>query len=347
MARSRDISKVLSSNTTLATDAEVAASYVAQSNSIFAGKNKIINGDFSIWQRGTSFTSDGYTADRWYMSEGGSTCTVSRQSFTPGQTDVPGNPLYFLRYNVSSYVAEFNLLHRVEDVNTFAGQTVTLSFYMKTSSSTTINLFMVQNFGSGGSSNVNTTLDTINVTTSWQRFSINISVPSISGKTVGTSSYLQIMPIRKTSSFTGDIDIAQVQLELGSSATTFVSAGGGSQQAELKLCERYYQKSYAQGINPGTAANYTGVVIWSSIITGAYSSAIPVFLKTTMRATPTITIYNPETGATGSIRGLSAANSFSGIPDYIGENNFAIYATTTQSPAGYLIGAHYVAVIEL
>jgi len=305
MARSRDISKVLSSNTTLATDAEIAAS------SFYAGKNKVINGDFSIWQRGTSFTADGYTADRWYITEGSNTCTVSRQTFTPGQTDVPNNPTYFLRYNVSSYVGEFNMLHRIEDVSTFSGQTATLSFYMKASTSVTLNPLMVQNFGSGGSSAVNTTLDNINVTTSWQRFSITISVPSISGKTVGTSSYLQIMPIRKTSSFTGDIDIAQVQFEIGSSATTFVLAGGGSQQAELALCQRYYHKSFPPTVAPASSYTSTRLELQGARhqvadVVGFRSQTL--FFPVEMRVNPTLTFYNGSTNSTTTLRLFSNNN---------------------------------------
>jgi hypothetical protein len=52
------------------------------------GRNEILNGDFSIWQRGTSFSNPGgvYTADRWDLSYDGSgtTRTVSRQAFAPG-----------------------------------------------------------------------------------------------------------------------------------------------------------------------------------------------------------------------------------------------------------------------
>jgi hypothetical protein len=61
-----------------------------------AGKNKIINGDFGIWQRGASFTLTTnvttYTADRFMVlstHSSGST-TVTQQTFTPGTAPVAG-----------------------------------------------------------------------------------------------------------------------------------------------------------------------------------------------------------------------------------------------------------------
>lgn len=56
MARSRDISKVLSSNTTLATDAEVAASYATLANE---GLVKIIPGSISNTSGTSSVSSSG------------------------------------------------------------------------------------------------------------------------------------------------------------------------------------------------------------------------------------------------------------------------------------------------
>ena len=72
-----------------------------------AGKNKIINGDFGIWQRGTSFSnpSNGtYTADRWFVELDGTgyTRTISQQTFTPGTAPVSGyEGTYYFRWNNS------------------------------------------------------------------------------------------------------------------------------------------------------------------------------------------------------------------------------------------------------
>jgi hypothetical protein len=333
-----------------------------------AGKNKIINGDFNIWQRGTSFTTNGvYTADRFVMGFGGTGTaqTVSQQTFTAGTAPVSGyEGTYFCRNAVTGGSGTGSLVvltQKIEDVRTFAGQTVTLSFWAKANSGTPfIGVDLYQEFGTTGSpsATVSNGGTKVTISTSWARYSVTIAVASVAGKTITSNSLLGARLWFSSgsdyNSLNGSMgiqsntfDIWGWQVEAGAIATPFVPAGGGGIGAELALCQRYYQKSYNQSVFAGATGTEAQAVIWSSVTTGAYGSSIPVFLKVPMRAAPTVTIYNPSTGASGSIYGLSAANSFNGIPDYINQNSFAMYATATQSPAGYLIGANYVAQIEL
>ena len=216
-------------------------------------RNLIINGGFDVWQRGTSGTS-GYVADRWTTGNvNGTTTAISQQSFTIGQTDVPGEPQYYHRTVVTSASASNSLSifeQRVEDVRTGAGQEVTLSFYAKADSSKNMSLEMIQNFGSGGSSDVNTLgVQKFSLTSSWQKFTKTVTLPSISGKTIGSSSYLACnFWMDAGSSFnsrtdslgnqSGTFDIALMQLELGNVATSFEHRSYGE---ELVLCQRYYQ----------------------------------------------------------------------------------------------------------
>ena len=207
------------------------------------GKNLIINGNFDVWQRGTSFSnvSGVYTADRMLVVPGGGTTgdTVSQQSFTAGQTDVPGEPTYFLRYAMGSTSSNKVVQHRIEDVRTGAGQPVTLSFYAKASTGHTSTIEMAQVFGSGGSSQVTQSAQNYTMTTSWQKFTFTITLPSISGKTIGTSSYVYVSFIRSLSASNVTIDIAQMQLEVGETATPFERRSYGD---ELRRCQRYTWK---------------------------------------------------------------------------------------------------------
>jgi len=228
-----------------------------------AAKNVLLNSDFRIWQRGTSFSNpanEAYVADRFnIVFDGtGSTRTISRQTFTPGAAPVSGyEGEYFLRFNQSvagsggTYVG-FN--QRMEDVRTFAGQTVTLSFWAKADATRTILPNLQQNFGSGGSSTVNITsgFTSTNLTTSWARYTYTVSIPSISSKTVGTSSFLQLF-FGFAANTVQTIDIWGVQLEAGSVATAFQTATG-TLQGELAACQRYYWRTTA-GANYGNFAN--------------------------------------------------------------------------------------------
>ena len=81
----------------LANNGSAAAQLSAINGGPLAGfRNDIINGNFDIWQRGTSQVVSGYgSADRWVNLYSGTSATMSRQAFTLGQTDVPGEPRFF------------------------------------------------------------------------------------------------------------------------------------------------------------------------------------------------------------------------------------------------------------
>jgi hypothetical protein len=212
------------------------------------GRNLIINGAMQVAQRGTSISpatgAYSFSLDRW-KSYSGSSYTISQQEFAAGQTDAPNIKNYMRIANGASTTSLHQL---IEDVTTVSGTSVTLSFYIKGSSAYTLEIGAYQNFGSGGSATVNTAnLATVAVTTSWTRVTATFTVPSISGKTVGTSSYLRIdigtgtyyIPASNTTEITG------IQLEVGETATPFEHRSYGD---ELARCQRYYRKvdTYSQ-----------------------------------------------------------------------------------------------------
>jgi hypothetical protein len=217
-----------------------------------ANKNKILNADFNINQRGftTSTTSGAYTFDRWITEFSGVTTTYSTQAFTPGAAPVAGyEGTNFARVVTSSAGASSYALlgQRIEDVRTFAGQTITVSLWAKATSGTPkISIRTGQIFGSGGSGVVTlNATSAATISTSWARYSFTLNIASISGKTIGSGSYLSISIIVDDDLVgTGvgiqnnTFDIWGVQAEAGSVATPFQTATG-TIQGELSACRRY------------------------------------------------------------------------------------------------------------
>jgi hypothetical protein len=264
-------------------------------------RNKIINGDFSINQRGfTSLTTGAYFFDRWTFGNNTGTVTVTPQTFTVGSPAATGyeSPNY-ARQVVSgqsgtsaiAYIAQL-----IEDVRTFANSTITVSFYARASSGTPkIALEILQNFGTGGSpsSFVSTYAGQATINTSWTRYSITTTIPNINGKTIGSTANTSSLQIQLWTSAgtdfnsrTGSLgiqsntfDIWGVQVERGSVATPFEQRPIGT---ELALCQRYYYKSgYVWGnvLGSGFIANNSN----------QFGEAFRFDFPTTMRATPTLT----------------------------------------------------------
>ena len=277
-----------------------------------AGKNKIINGDFNIWQRGTSFTSPAsfaYTADRWRVERNGTaTFTVSRQAFTPGSAPVAGYEssfFYRLALTTATSGTFVNPVQAIESVKTLAGQTATLSFWAKADSSRSVTVAGGQYFGTGGSpsSFVAISFGTAAVTTSWQRFSFTISIPSLAGKTIGTDGN-DSFNISITPPFTSGVtlDIWGVQLEAGSVATAFQTATG-TLAGELAACQRYYYRKsgtanyqpYSNGFNYNTTQS-------------TWLMSLPV----TMRTSPTMGFSAASTFVVAHTTNLTQATTIAG-----------------------------------
>lgn len=272
-------------------------SYGGQGNSSLMFRNHLINGCFRVWQRGTSQTSNGYGSDdRWINGNVGSTKTHSQQTFTLGQTDVPGNPSFFSRTVVSSVAGANNYtvkFQRIEGVRTLAGQTATLSFWAKADAAKNMAVEFVQSFGSGGSPSADIGgigVTTIALTTSWKYYTVTVTLPSISGKTLGTNNddYVQMLfwfeagstYNSRTNSLgqqSGTFDIAMVQLE-AETATPFERRPFGM---ELALCQRYG----FDAIGASKGGNYSRVGTGGMNRTST-SSNITVVPPVTLRVRP-------------------------------------------------------------
>jgi hypothetical protein len=270
MTRARDVSRLVTTPPDIyATDTETSSAgyltnssasstYLTQTNVSFAGKNKIINGAMQIWQRGTSFVPTnsgagaGYTADRWQSYRNAIGSTISRQT-TSDTTNIP-----FIQYSLrvqrdsgNTSTANIAVGQSIESSNTFPiiNKTVVLSFYARvganfSAASSVIRTRLLssantdQNFLINGGTTV---IDqNVTLTTSWQRFSYSGTVGSAA---VSAGVIFDFTPVG-TASTNDWFEVTGVQLEEGPTVTNFIPAGGGSQQTELTLCQRYFWRGF-------------------------------------------------------------------------------------------------------
>jgi hypothetical protein len=305
MSRVRDIANILSGgSSTIATDAEITS---AISDQFMAGKNKLINGNFAIWQRGSSLTpttGQVYTTDRFLALRDGSgaTVTVSRQTFTP---NAAGNPTgavngnnYFYRQSqsVAGSGGTYNLMEQRVEGAVLAGQTVTFSFWAKAAASLTLPQIDYEYTIGATNTSANVTSN-IAVTTSWQRFSYTFTIPTYSGLTPSNTSDFFGIRIWFPSNTTFTFDTWGWQLEAGSSATAFQTATG-TLQGELAACQRYYEtgNAFFRIRNPSIGDNHP-----FGSLGGTGFQVLKRTLPTIVLGTPTATNCYTNSGNTINI----------------------------------------------
>jgi hypothetical protein len=290
----------------------------------FSGfKNRVINGDMKIDQRnaGASSAGSGYLVDRWFTG-GIVGATLAFQQVA----DAPTGFTHSLKTTVStaSNTSDYNWVAQLIEANNVAdlawgtsgGQTVTISFWAKSSITGTVN-GLVRYYGTTSYNYL--PQYTINSANTWEYKTLVIPAPpTASGAFAGAlnSSYMFFTPLVQTTtgysstvaantwsstatfkasgttvSFPSNSGatfyITGVQLEKGSTATSFDYRPYGT---ELALCQRYFEKSYNTGtaVGSNTAEGY-----WSLHATSnAYNNMVfPLRWKVEKRAAPTITVY--------------------------------------------------------
>jgi hypothetical protein len=295
-----------------------ASAAVIKTEELIGFRNKIINGAMEIAQRGTTFTNQAttstpngpYTLDRWMNNRASdvSGLTVTQSTDAP-QSFINSMRLQRVAGNTATEGTFIFYTLAREDSIPLAGKTVTLSFYAKaganysrsgntldlniysttTDSDTKVYLF---------SPTVTVASQNFTITTSWQRFSITVTLGSTI-KQVGFQ--LQTSTLTGTAGSDDSWYATGFQLEEGSVATPFERRPFG---LELDLCQRYaivYGRDNTYNEIGGTGFSFSTT-----------NGDVPVAFPVQMRTTPTITTsgnFQASDGATGTaITSLSMIN---------------------------------------
>lgn len=250
----------------------VSNNMIAFDGGHFAFRNKLINGDMDIWQRGTTFTvsaSSVYTADRWVMYT--DTLRPGRGNITQS-SDVPSNSEFqtSLQFqvttvsNANNQPLSFRQIIEGYNARDLIGQTFNISFWVKSSKTGTYSVCL-GNAGNGTVSDRSYVTEYTIDTNNWEKKTIVVPGGLI---TAGNWNWtdgrgLEVifgMAGQGTSTplntwVTGDIETAPnqvnlldvvgnsfnitgVQLERGVASTPFEHRPIGT---EWSLCGRYYE----------------------------------------------------------------------------------------------------------
>ena len=198
-----------------------------------SGKNLLINGDMTIWQRGLSaLPVDTYSADRWYKS--GGTSTGSRSSQTP-TNEFNGS----LRLGAACNVRQIIELPLPTESSTTGygdippGTVVTVSFWFQSDVvGTNVSLATYWRELTASGTATNDLPATLVLTTVDEEWAFVTFTYTITTEKLAKDNYLFSIEVDN-----GPFRIQGVQFEVGSIASAFEHITPADQ---LARCQRYY-----------------------------------------------------------------------------------------------------------
>jgi len=295
-----------------------------------AGRNKIINGDMTIAQRGTSISvgasSYTYTLDRFKTFSANTATTVSQNTSAPTGFSYS---LKLQRPNLNTGTNSLSTVQIIETANCMAlqGQAVSLSFYVKkganySGGNITAQVLTGTGTDQGGDPYSFTGLATpindssYSPTTSFVRNSY--------GGTIASSAKEIAVVITYTPTGTAGADdalyITGLQLEIGSGVTPFTTAAN-SIGGELALCQRYYYRAGGDSLYQSFGSGATN----SSGTTSQYNINHPVPMRIAPSSIDSSTLANSDYSAFQSLSSL--------VINYAGKVSSTISGTTSATTA--------------
>ena len=359
-------------------DSIVFADGSVNSSGFIGHRNRIINGAMVIDQRNagaaTTNTISGYVVDRWQVVQSPTTGKVVGQQNAGAVTPPVGFNNYFgiTSQSAFSIVAGsiYTFIQAIEGFNfadmawgTANAKTITLSFQVYSSLTGTFG----GSLGNGSSFNRSYPFTyTISSANTWTTISITIAGDTTgtwAGATNGIGVYVNFgLGVGSTYSGTAGawaaadyrsatgatsvvgtngatFYITGVQLERGSTASSFEYRSYG---AELALCQRYYEKSYAIGTTAGTVAGTNSM----QGIRGNGMFISKVMYKVTKRATPgTVSIYSSTTGTAARVNNAQTGSDEVASVNDSGDGGFQAQGTTSSLQDTYRY--HWISDAEL
>lgn len=113
---------------------------------------------------------------------------------------------------------------------------------------------------------------------------------------------------------------------------------------ELRLSERYYEKSYDYASLPGAVStNGAAYNLLSNLPSNSHAGAIRCSFASRKRAAPTMTFYSPVTGTSGKAADLTAAADVTASALGTGETGSYCTATSGAAQTTYSVNVQWVA----